>query len=124
MTAASSGLAGKLRRPVRLLLGVVTLWPFLYFVAFVGFFVVQFLSVARSTGPSGGGPPTWFVVTLLLHAATILLSIGLLVVYIVDVFKNDRVARDMKVLWALVLFMGGPIAMPIYWYLYFWRDTK
>jgi hypothetical protein len=39
------------------------------------------------------------------------------------VFRNDRVNKDMKVLWAVVLFMGSFIAMPIYWYLYIWRDV-
>ncbi len=29
----------------------------------------------------------------------------------------------MKALWAVVLFMGGPIAMLVYWYLYLWRDA-
>jgi hypothetical protein len=42
----------------------------------------------------------------------------------VNVFRNERVNNDKKVLWAVVLFMGGMIAMPIYWYLYIWRDEK
>jgi hypothetical protein len=46
----------------------------------------------------------------------------LMVIYIVNVFKNDRVDKDKKVLWAIVLFMGSMIAMPIYWYLYIWKS--
>jgi hypothetical protein len=41
----------------------------------------------------------------------------------VNVFRNDRVDKDKKVLWAVVLFMGNMIAMPIYWYLYIWREV-
>ena len=125
MTAASSGLAGKLSRPVKLLLGVATLWPLLYFGVFVAVWFTLFLAIAQQAGPSGAdGPPGWFLALFPLHCLTILLSIGLLIVYIVDVFKNDRIARDMKALWAVVLFMGGFIAMPVYWYLYFWRDAE
>lgn len=50
-------------------------------------------------------------------------TLGLLVTYILDTFRNDRVAKDMKALWAVVLFMGSIFAMPIYWYLYVWRDS-
>jgi cytosine/uracil/thiamine/allantoin permease len=49
--------------------------------------------------------------------------IALMVFYIVNVFRNDRVDKDKKALWAVVLFMGNMIAMPIYWYLYIWRET-
>jgi hypothetical protein len=42
----------------------------------------------------------------------------------VNVFRNDHVDKDKKVLWAVVLFMGNMIAMPIYWYLYIWREEK
>ncbi len=43
METTSSGLAAKLSKPVRLLLGVATLWPILYFVAFVGLLFFPFL---------------------------------------------------------------------------------
>jgi hypothetical protein len=41
----------------------------------------------------------------------------------VNVFRNDQVEKDKKVLWAVVIFMGNMIAMPIYWYLYIWKDV-
>jgi hypothetical protein len=48
---------------------------------------------------------------------------ALMAFYIVNVFRNDRVDKDKKALWAVVLFMGNMIAMPIYWYLYIWREA-
>ena len=47
---------------------------------------------------------------------------ALMAYYIVNVFRNDRVAKDQKVLWLIVVFMGGFIAMPVYWYLFIWRE--
>ncbi|NLG84554.1 MAG: hypothetical protein GX493_08130 [Firmicutes bacterium] len=44
--------------------------------------------------------------------------------YIVNVFNTDLVDKDKKALWAVVLFFGNIIAMPIYWYLYIWREPK
>jgi hypothetical protein len=46
----------------------------------------------------------------------------LLGIYIVNVFKNDRVSKDKKALWVVVLFLGNMIAMPVYWYLYIWEE--
>ena len=56
-----------------------------------------------------------------IHLLTIALTLGLLVVYIIDVFKNKKVKNDIKALWAIILILGNVIAMPIYWYLYIWR---
>ena len=47
---------------------------------------------------------------------------ALLVFYIVDIFRNNRVEKDKKALWAIVILMGGAIAMPIYWFIYFWKE--
>jgi hypothetical protein len=57
------------------------------------------------------------------HLFTMLWIMALTVFYMVNVFKNDRVEKDKKVLWAVVIFMGSMIAMPIYWYLYIWKET-
>jgi hypothetical protein len=46
----------------------------------------------------------------------------LLVIYVVYLFKTDRVAQDKKALWAAVLLLGGLIAMPVFWYLYIWKQ--
>jgi len=35
----------------------------------------------------------------------------------------DLIDKDKKVLWAVVIFMGSMIAMPIYWYLYIWKQA-
>jgi hypothetical protein len=48
----------------------------------------------------------------------------LLVIYIRHVFKTDRVPQDKKSLWAVVLLLGSMIAMPIYWYLYIWPESR
>ncbi len=39
-------------------------------------------------------------------------------------FKTDVVPQDKKALWAVVLFLGNMISMPIFWYLYIWTKLK
>ena len=45
----------------------------------------------------------------------------LLVIYIVNVFKNNTVESDKKALWAIVLFFGNIISMIVYWVLHIWK---
>lgn len=105
----------------KLLLGLATLWPFAYLILF---FVVIFATELFMPGsPQQPGPPPLIALILPLHLFTMLAVLALLVFYIVNVFKNNRVENDKKALWAIVLFMGNMIAMPIYWYLYIWKSA-
>ncbi|HKO97428.1 MAG TPA: hypothetical protein VJU86_10570 [Pyrinomonadaceae bacterium] len=111
-----------MKKSTKILLALATLWPFVYMILF---FIFVFSSVLFMPGPSGeeSGPPFFFAVFFALHLLTMLWMIALTVIYMVNVFRNDRVEKDKKVLWAVVLFMGSIIAMPIYWYLYIWKES-
>ena len=109
----------EMKKPTKVLLGLATLWPFFYLILF---FVVIFSTIVFVPGSGEPGPPPLIALILPLHLFTMLASLALMVFYIVNVFRNDRVDKDKKGLWAVVLFMGNMIAMPIYWYLYIWRE--
>ena len=104
-----------MKKSSKILLAGATIWPNLYMLFFMSVFLLSFLS-------RDNGPGFLWVIIVPLHLLTMLLIMGLIAFYIVNVFRNDRVNNDMKVLWAVVIFMGGPMAMPVYWYLYIWRD--
>jgi hypothetical protein len=105
----------------KILLAIATVWPFFYMIIFF-VFALSMIFLAPRAGGEGG--PALFMIIFPLHLLTMLLIMGLTVFYIVNVFKNERVEKDKKVLWAVVLFMGNMIAMPIYWYLYIWSEEK
>ena len=105
-----------MKKSSKILLAAATIWPLIYMLLFMGLFM--FAVFLRD----GGSGALWAII-IPVHLLTILLIMGLTVFYIVNVFRNDRVNKDMKVLWAVVLFMGSIVAMPIYWYLYIWRDV-
>jgi hypothetical protein len=114
----------RLNLPLKLLLGVATLWPLLYLIVFFVWFVSIFLSVVLlpdQGATADAGFPGAFGLFIVLHLGTILWSFLLTALYIVDLFKTDRVDQDKKALWAVVLFLGGMVALPVYWYLYVWR---
>ena len=76
------------------------------------------------TAVNNGPPPLAFFAIFPIHILTMLLMFALTAFYIVNVFRNERVNKDTKVLWAIVIFMGSIIAMPIYWYLYIWPEDS
>jgi hypothetical protein len=106
-------------KPAKIILGMATLWPVFYVFLFFGF--VFFLIISRPSNEAEIGPA--FVILFILHGITMLWIFALLAIYIYNLFQNDRVDKDKKPLWAIVLFMGSIVAMPIYWYLYIWPGT-
>lgn len=110
-----------MKKGSKVLLGAATIWPSFYLLLFFVFMVLMFLTVGGD--PNDSTTPFLIMLMFPLHLLTMLLMMGLTVFYIVNVFRNDRVVKDMKVLWAVVIFLGNIIAMPIYWYLYIWREV-
>ena len=111
-----------MKKSTKILLGLLTLWPFLYMILFF-LFVFSTILFMPGQGREESGPPLFFVVFIALHLFTMLWIMALTIFYMVNVFRNDRVDKDKKVLWAVVIFMGSLIAMPIYWYLYIWKEA-
>ena len=109
-----------MKTPTKILLGLASLWPFVYMVIFFIFILSSFLFLSAPGNQEFG--PISFTIIFLLHLLTMIWIMALTIFYIVDVFRNNRVDKDKKVLWAVVLFMGNIIAMPIYWYLYIWKE--
>lgn len=98
----------------RLLLAA-TLLPVLYLIAFVA--IIATAALSGSDEPDGGLPVP-FGVLMAGHLLTILLIFAITAVYIVDVFRNPRIPNDQRALWAVVIFMGNIVAMPVYWWLH------
>lgn len=111
-----------MQKPTKVLLGVATLWPIFYMFIFILFFFSAFI-LGPGGGDTGAGMPPLMALIFGLHLLTMLFIMALTVFYIVNVFRNDRVDKDKKALWAIVIFMGSAIAMPIYWYLYIWKEA-
>lgn len=94
---------------VKLVVLVLTLWVPLYM---LGFFALM-------TSPTLIAFDTLFA----LHAFTMLVEMVLLLFYVVHLFKTKHVEAGKKALWGISLFGGGPIAMPIYWFVHLWPDS-
>ena len=111
----------KSKRVGVIVLGIFSVWPFVYVLLFLGIVFATALGEFWGIG-AGETFPLPAAIFFSVHLLTMLEIFILLVIYLVYLFKTDRVAQDKKALWAVVLFMGHMIAMPIFWYLYMWRE--
>lgn len=59
-----------------------------------------------------------------LHIANMVLIVGLLIFYISDIYKTEKIASDKKILWTIIIFFGHVISMVFYWYLIIWKAPK
>jgi hypothetical protein len=106
----------------KLALGAATIWPLVYIVIFMIFIFSMFWGVSHDPTPSvHAGPPTAFFGLFAVHLLTMLEIIGLVIFYVVDAFRNPRITENQRILWAILIFVGGPLGMAVYWYLNIWR---
>jgi hypothetical protein len=114
----------KLSKRSVVLVGLLTLLPLAYMVFFFVWIFVSFFADFATSSHGKSPVPDAFAYILVLHLGAMLLTVGLTIFYIVHLFKSTVVPNDQKALWAVVLFLGNMIAMPIYWYLQMWREVS
>ena len=111
----------QLTKAKKIFLGVLTLWPIIYIIMFM---LIIFSTVFLSSQGFQAEGAKFFFIIFILHFFTILYSFGLIGFYIYYIFKTDRVPKDKKALWAAIIFLANIVVMPIFWFLYIWRDSK
>ena len=112
--------AMRLTRGKKVALAIATAWPPVYMIVFLCFILITFLTFvsAAQGGTPPKGIPTPFLIIFPLHIFTMLLSLALLVVYVLHALQNEKLDRSSRPLWAILIFVGSFIAMPIYFYKY------
>lgn len=107
-----------------IVLGIFSIWPIIYMVFFMlSIFAFMVLNISHHPAPNSG-PPLLFLIIFPLHFLTIIEIFVLLAIYMTFLFKTNYVKQDQKALWAVVLFLGNALAMPVFWYLYVWKNIK
>jgi len=106
-------------------LAAFTAWPFLYLIAGICITILVLPFSGDNNNFYGNFRPdeisTFFKIFIPIHIATLLEMFALLVYYIIHLTHTITVPANKKVLWAVILFLGNPLFLPIYWYLYIWK---
>jgi len=98
-----------------------SLWPIVYMILFMGVMFSQVLMMDFGNQAPLGHLPTMINIIFPLHFLTMIWIFVLVAIYIKHIFKTGVVPQEKKALWAVVIFMGNMVAMPVYWYLYIWK---
>jgi hypothetical protein len=111
-----TSLPWKPSKGVAYFLGVLTVWPAIYFCLFMSFILFTF---GLFGGKPGRGPTVGLLSFIFpLHFLTMLVMFGLTAVYVVHAFRTDEITADKRTLWVIILFFGNMLAFPVYWWLY------
>lgn len=111
------------------MLGIITLFPFLfmggYFVWFFSFFMQ--MSQNMHAGDPEAVPQLMFGNMgwmFLLIGMAMLISFALMIYYIVHVVNNKRIDSNERLVWILVFIFANMIGYPIYWYMRIWKEDN
>ncbi len=109
-----------MKRVLALFWLLLTLAP----IAYIFFFVFFSFSMLATGAHSFQQTKEQFDFIFMLQMIAILGSWALVASYVVYLFRSSYVPQEKRALWAVVLFLGNMIAMPIFWYLYVWRPLQ
>lgn len=113
-----------LNKSSKIVLGVLTFLPLLVAVSFLGFIVINFLSVFFSQEPVMPMMLFSYLSYIIPYIFPIfLLALGLFVFYIVHIIKNPLLDTEKRILWTVVVFLAYGVAIPTYWYIHVWKNT-
>lgn len=107
----------------KIILGLFTFLPFIFFIVMMCLFGFMFMRVF--TGDQGQSEfPQVFISVIVFQMIMIICSLALMIIYIIKAFTNPVIGQVEKIIWVIVIFMFGMVAMPIYWFFYIWQDRK
>ncbi len=112
-------------KPIKILLGALTLTPIAASVYVMSQFFSQFSKVATSGGSVAPADLSLFLQqTMAVQGITMATTLGLLVFYLWHVMARRPTDNPtMKLVWVLLLLFGTVLTMPIYWLLYIWPSA-
>jgi hypothetical protein len=112
-------------RKKAILLGLATIWPVIYMFLYMGF-VVGLIFYTHQLGKQDLPLKIilLFIPVVFLHIITIVTVFSLLAYYVIYLFNSGTVPENHHLLWALVLILCNIFSMPVFWYLYVWRNVN
>ena len=113
-----------MKRGRTLALGALTLLPLVLLGVCGALFAWVFVSIWQHPPARGEGPPPLFLALFAGNCLYLALLLGLAVFYAVHAMRNPRVEEARRPLWLVVLLLGAPLSMPVYWFLYLWREVS
>ncbi|MGK7368788.1 MAG: hypothetical protein ACNS64_01135 [Candidatus Halalkalibacterium sp. M3_1C_030] len=112
-------------KSLTIILGILTFLPFIGLLGIFAFVFYEFLVLMLSDTPANLLLYfTYFGYILPVFSGYLLVYLALGIFYFVHVIQNQLLDTEKKVLWIAVLIALNGLAMPFYWYVYLWKNTR
>lgn len=116
----------KLTNSQKILLGIVTLLPFVL-APYIIYEIVQFIVGTIQLHEQGEEDPVIILNAVLSFLIPILflsfVSLFLLIIYIVHAVRDTSMNNTERVMWILIFLFFGIITFPIYWFMRIWNNN-
>jgi hypothetical protein len=121
----------KLSKPVKIIIGILTLfvvlYPFVIMPAFMFFFMFNFTIPVLETSavPTIEMIDSFFPLMMAFYPLMMCFSgiqLGLQIFYIIHIIKHKALEDTFRILFAIGSFMMPYVAMPIYFIVYLWKE--
>ncbi len=111
----------RISKPIKILIGLLTAWifiyPFLFFFAWL-FFVFGIASASNSTNSGYGFIPIIAFPIFFILVCSAFIQLGLQLFYFIHIILNKSGNDVVRVVFAIGMFLLQFIAMPIYYFVY------
>lgn len=121
-----------LNKPVTILVGIATFWYAVYLLLMIVSIVVLlgYVLTALLAGGESVSQLRMLLIQILslefmlpVHVCSLSLEVGLLIFYLIHTIKNTRASDAMRIALGLGHVFLPFVAMPIYYWLYIWREN-
>jgi len=117
----------RMSRNKKIIIGLLSLLP----IIFIAIYLVQFYTLfihMLEWGAYDEPDPREFMRTFmplfLLILIKVLISLGLLIFFLINVINNKKIDSGERIVWILTFIFVGFIAFPLYWYMRIWNDQS
>lgn len=112
----------RVSRGVSIPLGVLTIAPLAYLAVFLLYLIPRLQGLAGAGVASSHEFSELSRRVMWYHVSTVWFGFLLIAFYVAFVWRSRRVPQAKKSTWATLIIMGSLVTMPVFWYLYLWRD--
>jgi len=115
----------KMSKPIKILLGLLTIWPTLY-IGIACLFMSDIFTAMGLFGHGGNNEhPSWFIAFIIVHILTIFVWNVLMAFYVAHLILTTRIpGTNMKALWGALLYFFNIMAIIVYFCMYVWPEPK
>ena len=111
----------------KVVLGIFTilplvLLPYIFLQVFYTFLVDVHDLMDHSQDPESRREFFFTIIQFMIPSMILsLVSLGLLIIYLIHVAKNNSLDTTERLVWILIFIFAGVIGFPIYWYMQIWK---